>query len=226
MNLTIHKSSVPIPRQLEQQIKGLVWAGSLTPGSQLPTVRELAGFLRVNRNTVARTYKTLESEGFVVTQGARGTFVSDSPPPQPQADAVQLFLAETIRRAAELGMDAEALALALLAETRRMPQHPASGHRLLLVECNTPQLEQLQAELETALPVQGRNGAAKRFCGRAARCQPLCGGGHNFLSRRRGQGRAGRSAGRVGDAPLSRGLADVAALAPVAARHARHARLR
>ena len=43
--------------------------------SALPTVRQLAGDLQLNRNTVARAYKQLEDRGVILTAGSKGTFV-------------------------------------------------------------------------------------------------------------------------------------------------------
>lgn len=44
---------------------------------QLPTVRQLAGFLRINPNTVARALTDLERDGYVEGQQGRGTLVAD-----------------------------------------------------------------------------------------------------------------------------------------------------
>ena len=49
--------------QLQTQIRHLISTGSLKPGMQLPTVRQLAGFLRINRNTVARALASLRAAG-------------------------------------------------------------------------------------------------------------------------------------------------------------------
>jgi len=52
----ISKSHVPVRVQLAQQIKHLILAGSFEVGDRLPSIRAMAGFLRVNRNTVARMF--------------------------------------------------------------------------------------------------------------------------------------------------------------------------
>jgi GntR family transcriptional regulator len=154
MNLSIQQeSTVPIHRQLEEQIKQLVWNKQLAPGSRLPSVRELAGYLRVNRNTVARAYEGLERQGFVISNGAKGTYVCDTPPqPATQVAKLQTFLADTVSKLNELNLSAEEFAMQLLAysQATRKNGHP---RRILLLECNTPQLEQFRGELETSLPV-------------------------------------------------------------------------
>jgi GntR family transcriptional regulator len=69
------QSKVPIYVQIVEQVKGLVAAGMLKPGDQLPTVREVAADLRINFNTVARAYRLLHEEGVISTQQGRGTYV-------------------------------------------------------------------------------------------------------------------------------------------------------
>jgi DNA-binding transcriptional regulator YhcF (GntR family) len=65
----------PVYEQIVRQIHDGVKAGRLRPGTPLPTVRQLAGDLMLNRNTVARAYKMLEDQGVILTAGRKGTFV-------------------------------------------------------------------------------------------------------------------------------------------------------
>jgi GntR family transcriptional regulator len=69
----------PIYAQLERGLRAAIAAGRLTPGDQLPTVRELAVDLRVNANTVARVYAELERAGVLETRRGVGSFVSATP---------------------------------------------------------------------------------------------------------------------------------------------------
>ena len=80
LRLDLH-SRVPIYVQIFEQVKTLVAAGTLDPGSQLPTVREMASELRINFNTVARAYRLLHEEGGISTQQGRGTYVMEQAPP-------------------------------------------------------------------------------------------------------------------------------------------------
>ena len=64
--------------QIEQQVSG----GTLKPGAQLPTVRELASELRINFNTVARAYRLLDEAGVISTQQGRGTYIMEKAPPE------------------------------------------------------------------------------------------------------------------------------------------------
>ncbi|NLM24316.1 MAG: GntR family transcriptional regulator [Firmicutes bacterium] len=53
----------------------------LAPGQQLPSVRELAGELAINPNTVIRAYSILESEGIIYRRQGSGTFVAKNSVP-------------------------------------------------------------------------------------------------------------------------------------------------
>lgn len=62
--------------QLRQQIIEAVRDGKLAAGTRLPTVRELAAELGLAVNTVARSYRELETAGIVETRGRFGTFIA------------------------------------------------------------------------------------------------------------------------------------------------------
>jgi len=72
-------SGVPVYRQIIDQILGGIASGALSPGDQLPTVRQLAVDLAVNPNTVVRAYRELEIRGVLSTQQGVGTFITTLP---------------------------------------------------------------------------------------------------------------------------------------------------
>lgn len=61
--------------EIFDNIRHLVQSGVLKPGAVLPPVRELAGELSVNRNTVAAAYKRLVTSGLAISQGRNGTAI-------------------------------------------------------------------------------------------------------------------------------------------------------
>ena len=65
-------SGIPVYRQIIDRITGAIASGSLTPGTQLPTVRQVAVDLAINPNTVGRAYKELEIRGILTTQQGTG----------------------------------------------------------------------------------------------------------------------------------------------------------
>jgi GntR family transcriptional regulator len=64
----------PIYAQIAEEIRGALVAGLLLPDDPLPSVRELAGKLAVNPNTVKQAYRELEREGVVYVRRGEGTF--------------------------------------------------------------------------------------------------------------------------------------------------------
>ena len=72
------RSAVPIYAQIMDQIRALVRERELVPGDPLPSVRQLAGDLEINPNTVARSYGLLAREGILETARRRGTLIADS----------------------------------------------------------------------------------------------------------------------------------------------------
>ena len=149
MDLQINlKSRVPVHLQLEQQIKHLIMTGGFGVGDRLPSIRAMAGFLRINRNTVARVFSDLEREGFVESRRGSGMYVLEPP-----VDAVEMkddLLDRVMDLAAAQGLPVEDLAYALLARAGAAPREKT---KILFVECTREELEQFSDELEGQLPV-------------------------------------------------------------------------
>jgi DNA-binding transcriptional regulator YhcF (GntR family) len=68
--------NIPIYVQVMEYIKKEMVTGRLAPGDKIPAVRELAGELQVNPNTIQRTFQELELEGISETRRGTGRFVT------------------------------------------------------------------------------------------------------------------------------------------------------
>lgn len=66
----------PLYEQLRERLRRLVLSGALAEGERLPSVRELAGQLSINPNTIARAYRELEQEGYICSVPGKGSFVA------------------------------------------------------------------------------------------------------------------------------------------------------
>ena len=75
------RGAMPLHAQLERSIRVAIASNRLTPGDQLPTVRQLAVSLRINANTVAKVYTHLERTGALETRRGVGTFVAEPAAP-------------------------------------------------------------------------------------------------------------------------------------------------
>ena len=69
----------PVYVQLSERIRNSVVTGVYPPGSQIPSVRQLAVTAAVNPNTVQHAFTELEDEGLLVSRGTLGRFVTEDP---------------------------------------------------------------------------------------------------------------------------------------------------
>ena len=106
-----HRDIRPIYAQIIAGIKEQVTAGVLRTGDKLPSVRELALDLAINPNTIQRSYRALEAEGWIVTLPGKGCFVSANGDCQAQERKKYLAaLDEACAALLSLGMTREELA--------------------------------------------------------------------------------------------------------------------
>jgi GntR family transcriptional regulator len=89
------KSGKPVYLQVVDQIKLAAASGVLRPGEPLPSIRPLSEQLRLNRNTIAKAYTELESQGVIETIPGKGCFVKENHSPY-RKDVRQKMVAEEI----------------------------------------------------------------------------------------------------------------------------------
>ena len=79
MNINIdYQSRIPIYEQIVSEIEKLVALDILSPGSQIPSIRDLACNLSVNPNTVKKAYDILEQLNVIISKSTKGTFITDN----------------------------------------------------------------------------------------------------------------------------------------------------
>jgi GntR family transcriptional regulator len=106
--LRLESSGIPIYVQIREQILRQLGAGVLSPGDQMPTMREVAVALKVDLNTVRHAYDELERIGAITLVRGRGSFVAKPPPvmgvraQQAQADSLAK---QVLATAATMGID-------------------------------------------------------------------------------------------------------------------------
>jgi GntR family transcriptional regulator len=88
------KSGKPVYLQLVDQIRYAAASGGLRAGESLPSIRPLAEELRVNRNTVAKAYAELESQGVIETIPGKGCFLRENNSPFTKPVRQKLLLKE------------------------------------------------------------------------------------------------------------------------------------
>src|ERR1041385_252182 len=110
------RSPTPLYAQIAARLRVAIAAGELRPGQALPSVRHLAGELRINPATVVQAYRDLELEGLVSTRQGAGTFVQDVAPERRHRDRVteaQRLVRELLAQAGSLGITASELKAAV-----------------------------------------------------------------------------------------------------------------
>jgi len=111
MRFSINPSSVePVYAQIARQAREAVARGTLRPGDQLPTVRELALELVINPNTIAAAYREMERAGLVRTLRGRGTFIAVIQAPASPAERrrqLQKHVEALLTEATHLGLSEE-----------------------------------------------------------------------------------------------------------------------
>ncbi len=160
MDFQLNKQTeFPIYQQLKEQIKYFLLNGDLQPGTKLPPPKDLAGYLRINKNTVIVAYKELEKEGVIVTKHGQGTYVAENLPPDPGLERKQALIAvarEALAKARGLGFGAEELFTVVFSQTV-LGLGAGRSMRALFVECNQPDVDFYVREIarETEAQVEG-----------------------------------------------------------------------
>lgn len=88
------KSGKPVYLQLVDQIRYAAASGALRSGEPLPSIRPLAEDLRINRNTVAKAYAELESQGVIESLPGKGSFLKSGKTPFTREIRHQLIIKE------------------------------------------------------------------------------------------------------------------------------------
>jgi GntR family transcriptional regulator len=120
------QSGVPVYRQIIDQVQAGIAVGSLRPGYQLPTVRQVAVDLAINPNTVLRAYRELEIRGVLETQQGTGTFISHrqtTPDHSERERQLEQLVSEILARAGAAGFTLHEVAEVLL------DRYPTLGRR-------------------------------------------------------------------------------------------------
>jgi len=113
------RSPTPLYAQIAGRLRVAIAAGELKAGAALPSVRNLAGRLRVNPATVVQAYRDLEAEGFVEMRQGAGTFVREVVPERRASERTRQAAAlvrQLVLEAGRLGLTAKELLHAIAQE--------------------------------------------------------------------------------------------------------------
>ena len=105
-----YRDARPIYTQISDGIREQILSGVLRPGDKLPSVREMAAQLTINPNTIQRSYRELELQGWIATVQGKGCFVCGVPQGAEREQAeLMRELDKTVEQLLSLGITRQAL---------------------------------------------------------------------------------------------------------------------
>ena len=119
-------SGVPPYLQLVHQVRQSLLLGYLRTGDRLPTVKDVAGDLAINPNTVVKAYRQLEHEGLAGGRPGQGTFITGTPPSAPPDTqrALRSSLERWFRDAEKAGFNDDAVTALIAVARQDLKQDP------------------------------------------------------------------------------------------------------
>ena len=103
-----YRDTRPIYTQIADTYRQQITAGILQQGDKLPSVRELAGELAINPNTIQRAYRELEVQGWIASVPGKGSFVCGCPR-SPEQHQLWTEFDHTVAQLLSAGVSKEAL---------------------------------------------------------------------------------------------------------------------
>ena len=116
------ENDTPIYLQIMDKIKRDIAGGVLSPGSKIPSVRELAIEAGVNPNTMQKALQTLENEGILYSQRTSGRFVAESVDDTVKNNICEDILRKFTEKMYELGYSDEDMVMRLEDYLKKSPK--------------------------------------------------------------------------------------------------------
>jgi GntR family transcriptional regulator len=103
-------SPVPVYEQIKKRIKHAIAKKVLVSNEPLPSIRELAAFLKINPNTVARAYRELQQENIVGGRAGKGFWVvAQEPPEEEKMELLKDDFLKLLEKGVEMGLSPESI---------------------------------------------------------------------------------------------------------------------
>jgi|SRR5690554_1852270 len=149
------ESGIPLYIQVKNMIKDLIEKNVWGAGTKIPTERKLAEQLKVSRNTVSMAFQELESEGILVCQQGRGTFVAESDEAvrrESRKERLLKIIDIAMEEATTMGFSIDDF-MAITHVRAREKRDILSRVNIILIECNREQVEFFAKELAHSVGV-------------------------------------------------------------------------
>ena len=152
MRLSVNKqSALSIKEQIKGQTRMLIESGDIAPKETLPSVRDLAQIIGVNRNTVSLAYRELAEEGYIEMIPGSGTFVKKKVNTMNNAVLKDIFR-EAMQRATEQGYTQRQISDYFVMQLVSPPRPWKC--RVLVVDCNRETLDDVAGTIKDNFNVE------------------------------------------------------------------------
>ena len=144
--------------EIEKMLESRIRSGEYPLGSRLPTVRELAEQLGVNKYCTERAYQGLKRKGYLDLTRGRGAFVRHNDPPAAAANTRWLLKLDHVVQEAQANQLTRALVLEEIhASVDRIFGLADENSRVAFVECNPMDVQRLTEQISDAVghPLEG-----------------------------------------------------------------------
>lgn len=149
------ESGIPLYIQVKGIIRDMIEQKVWESGSRIPTERSLAEQLEISRNTVSMAFRDLETEGILVCQQGRGTFVAESDEAvrrESRKERLLKIIDIAMEEATTLGFSIDEF-MAITHVRAREKREILSRVNIVLIECNREQVEFFARELAISVGV-------------------------------------------------------------------------
>src|ERR1022692_3188662 len=152
------ESGRPFYEQVQDQFINMLHFGAITPGSRLPTVRQLAEDGGINLKTAFKIYRAMGKAGLVEIRPQSGVFVRSGRGKMEQVyrKSVSEFLDRVEAEAGRLNLTPRRLIHLLGLRNRNQTNGSAASHPVTcaVLECNREQTRMFALEIERKLGVK------------------------------------------------------------------------
>lgn len=150
----IHTSKEPRTAiDIESVLETRIRSGFYPEGTQIPTVRDMAEQMGVNKNTIVRAYQALERKGYLELTRGRGAFVRQREPSTGELDS--RWLAQLDRLLDDARRRSLSREMLMQEITRGIDRfYGVTGLKLAFVECNAPDIEEMGGQIGMAVGQQ------------------------------------------------------------------------
>ncbi|QNO16506.1 winged helix-turn-helix transcriptional regulator [Alkalicella caledoniensis] len=148
-------NKTPLYIQVKDNIRRLISEGIWKHGMKIPTERELSKELNVSRNTISVAFQELETEGILVCQQGRGTFVAEADEAlkkESRKERLVKVVDICLDEGLSLGFSMDEI-LAIMYVRAREKKEILNSVKVFFIECNKEQMDYIAKQLSTNLSI-------------------------------------------------------------------------